>query len=90
MLFRSVVMIWNCLFLPPDEQQKELKMIGERLGLDGPVLEINLGRLFEIRKKKYGTDRRFIGKFDYVLTEKSPHLAVMSAWVEVGEEPPKL
>ena len=85
-----VVMIWNCLFLKSDEVPKDLKMIGERLGLEGPVLEINLGRLFEIRKKKYGADRRYIGKFNYVLTGKTPHLEVMSAWVNEGEEPPPL
>jgi hypothetical protein len=86
----TAVMIWNCLFLEVGEQAAELKLIGERLRLDGPMVEINLGRLLEIRKGKYGADRRFIGKFEYDLMGASPHLSVMSAWVEEGAEPPKL
>lgn len=73
------VFIWNHVLLPEDKQGEAWFLLRQRMKTaDKPELEAELSRLLELRRTRYGNDRRFVVDYSLEHEAKGPCLTVAS------------
>lgn len=73
------VLLWNVPLLPEADQSESLDRIRELLARQGRLeLQTEITRLLELRKSRYGTDRRFVVDSRLEYEKKGPRLSVAS------------
>ncbi|GDY20189.1 hypothetical protein LBMAG56_15340 [Verrucomicrobiota bacterium] len=72
-------MLWNVPVLPEAEQARSMDVIRSWLAQIGRLdLQLEIGRLLELRRKRYATDRRVIMNYKLEYGAKGPELIVAS------------
>lgn len=74
------IILWNLALLPEDQQKDAMVEIRQRLqtARQRPVIDIELQKLLELRKTRYGSDRRLVADYRFVFEAKGPRLTVSS------------
>lgn len=73
------VLLWNTPLLPEFVQGENMNRIRARLAEDGRLdLQSEIPRLLEIRKVRYGSDRRVVADYKLSYEAKGPRLSIAS------------
>ena len=88
--FRMAVLLWNTPLLPEVAQAENMDRIrvwlAEKQRLD---LQFEIARLLELRKTKYGADRRIVMDYTLKFEAKGPYLSVVSLDLDRPENKPR-